>query len=53
LKEWAESPQYKEILAGRYPIKEDDVGLRDCPHCGAKVSPSFFFCPDCGKNARM
>lgn len=53
LKEWAESPQYKEILAGRYPTKEDDVGLRDCPHCGAKVSPSFFFCPDCGKNARM
>jgi len=53
LRDWAESKQYKEILAGRYPTKDEHVGLRDCPHCGAKISPSFFFCPDCGKNARM
>lgn len=53
IKDWSESKQYKEIMEGRYPTKDDDLGLRDCPHCGAKVSPSFFFCPDCGKNARM
>lgn len=53
LKEWSESKQYKEIMEGRYPTKDEDVLLRDCPHCGAKVSPTFFFCPDCGKNARM
>lgn len=53
LKDWSESPQYKEIIAGRYPTKDDDLGLRDCPHCGARISPTFFFCPDCGKNARM
>jgi hypothetical protein len=27
--------------------------LRICPHCSAKISPSFFFCPDCGKNSRI
>jgi hypothetical protein len=53
LKDWSDSKQYKEIIAGRYPTKDEDLGLRDCPHCGAKVSPTFFFCPDCGKNARM
>ncbi len=53
LKDWAESKQYMEIMAGRYPTKDDSIGLRDCPHCGAKISPTFFFCPDCGKNARM
>lgn len=50
---WSESKQYKEILAGRYPTEEPGTALRTCPHCGAKVSPSFFFCPDCGKNARI
>src|SRR5215470_8058551 len=53
IKQWSESKQFKEILAGRYPTEEPGLGLRDCPHCGAKVSPSFFFCPDCGKNARV
>ncbi|HEY9870675.1 MAG TPA: M48 family metalloprotease, partial [Candidatus Obscuribacterales bacterium] len=53
LKTWSESRQYKEILAGRYPTKDIGVEIRACPHCGAKVSPSFFFCPDCGKNARV
>lgn len=53
IKDWSESKQYKEIMDGRYPVKDEDLGLRDCPHCGAKVSPTFFFCPDCGKNARM
>jgi Zn-dependent protease with chaperone function len=53
LKTWSESRQYKEILAGRYPTKDTGVEIRACPHCGAKVSPSFFFCPDCGKNARV
>jgi Zn-dependent protease with chaperone function len=50
---WSESKQYKEILAGRYPTEEIGVSLRSCPHCGAKISPSFFFCPDCGKNSRI
>ncbi len=50
---WAESKQYKEILAGRYPTEDAGVVLRACPHCGSKISPSFFFCPDCGKNARV
>ena len=50
---WSESKQYKEILAGRYPTEEPGMTLRTCPHCGAKISPSFFFCPDCGKNARV
>lgn len=53
IKSWAESKQYKEIIAGRYPTQEPGLGVRDCPHCGAKVSPSFFFCPDCGKSARV
>ena len=52
-KAWSESKQYKEILAGRYPTEEPGMILRSCPHCGAKMSPSFFFCPDCGKNARV
>jgi Zn-dependent protease with chaperone function len=51
--DWAESKQYKEILAGRYPTQESAVNVRACPHCGSKISPSFFFCPDCGKNARV
>jgi Zn-dependent protease with chaperone function len=53
VKAWSESKQYKEIIAGRYPTGDVGVDLRACPHCGSKVSPSFFFCPDCGKNARM
>lgn len=53
LMNWSGSKQYKEILAGRYPTEEPGLGLRDCPHCNAKISPSFFFCPDCGKNARI
>lgn len=53
LKDWSETKQYTEILDGKYPTKEENVGLRDCPHCAAKISPTFFFCPDCGKNARM
>ncbi len=53
LKVWSEGKQFKEILAGRYPTQEQEVGLRTCPHCQSKISPSFFFCPDCGKNARV
>lgn len=53
VKAWAEGKAYKEIMEGRYPTKDEDIGLRECPHCGAKVSPSFFFCPDCGKSARV
>ncbi|MFN8658531.1 MAG: M48 family metalloprotease [Candidatus Obscuribacterales bacterium] len=53
IKDWSESKQYQEIMAGRYPTEEQNLNLRTCPHCGAKVSPNFFFCPDCGKNARM
>jgi len=53
IKAWSESKQYKEIMSGRYPTEEPSVGLRVCPHCGSKISPSFFFCPDCGKHARI
>lgn len=53
VKAWSESKAYKEIMEGRYPTTDEDIGLRDCPHCGSKVSPSFFFCPDCGKSARV
>jgi Zn-dependent protease with chaperone function len=53
LKAWSESKQYKEIVAGRYPTEDSGFDIRNCPHCGTKVSPSFFFCPDCGKNARI
>lgn len=55
IKQWSEGGQYREILAGRYPTEErsEDHGLRECQHCGAKISPSFFFCPDCGKSARV
>ncbi len=55
IKMWSEGGQYKEIMAGRYPTEDraDGHGLRDCQHCGAKISPSFFFCPDCGKSARV
>jgi Zn-dependent protease with chaperone function len=50
---WSNSKQYAEIMAGRYPTQDTDSNLRICPHCGSKVSPSFFFCPDCGKNVRI
>lgn len=55
IKTWSEGGQYKEILQGRYPTedKSAESGLRECQHCGAKLSPSFFFCPDCGKSARV
>ncbi|MDR3614442.1 MAG: M48 family metallopeptidase [Candidatus Obscuribacterales bacterium] len=53
IKAWSESKQYKEIIAGRYPTGEPGIELRSCPHCSSKISPSFFFCPDCGKNARI
>jgi Zn-dependent protease with chaperone function len=53
IKDWAESKQYKEILAGRYPTDDSGPLVRNCPHCGTKISPSFFFCPDCGKNTRV
>lgn len=53
IKHWAESKAFKEILEGRYPTTEQDVALRNCPHCGVQVAPSFFFCPDCGKNTRI
>lgn len=54
IKQWSEGGQYKEILAGRYPTEDRaGDGLRECQHCGAKISPSFFFCPDCGKSARV
>jgi len=53
IKNWSEGKQYKEIMAGRYPTEDPGLGLRDCPHCASKISPSFFFCPDCGKNARI
>ncbi len=53
VKAWSESNQFKEIMAGRYPTMDQDVGVRVCPHCEAKVSPSFFFCPDCGKSTRV
>lgn len=53
IKAWSESKQYKEIMSGRYPTEDPELSLRTCPHCGAKISPSFFFCPDCGKNARI
>jgi len=55
IKQWSEGGQYREILNGRYPTqdKAEADGLRECQHCGAKISPSFFFCPDCGKSARV
>ncbi len=50
---WAKSRQYKEIMDGHYPTEEYCFILRACPHCNSKISPSFFFCPDCGKNTRI
>ncbi len=50
---WSKTRQYKEIMEGRYPTEEYCSIARTCPHCGAKTSPSFFFCPDCGKNTRV
>lgn len=52
-KAWFESKTFAEIMEGRYPTTDEDIGLRDCPHCGCNISPSFFFCPDCGKSARV
>lgn len=48
IKQWSEGGQYREILSGRYPTEDraGGNGLRECQHCGAKISPSFFFCPD-------
>lgn len=42
IKLWSETKQYKEIMAGRYPTEEPGDGLRRCPHCDSKISPSFF-----------
>ena len=53
IKAWSETRQFKEIMAGRYPTRDAAPELRSCPHCSAKIAPSFFFCPDCGKNARV
>lgn len=53
IKAWSETKAFKEILAGRYPTNEQEVNLRTCPHCSTKIAPSFFFCPDCGKNVRI
>lgn len=53
IKQWSESKAFKEIMAGRYPTKEQEVSTRACPHCGVQIAPSFFFCPDCGKNTRI
>ncbi len=50
---WSKTRQYKEIMAGHYPTQDSSFELKSCPHCSAKISPSFFFCPDCGKNARV
>lgn len=53
IKNWSEGKQYQEILAGRYPTTDQDIGLRECPHCETPVSPSFFFCPECGGSIRV
>jgi len=53
IKAWSEGKQFKEIMEGRYPTRDEDIGMRECPHCNAKISPSFFFCPDCGRSARV
>ena len=53
IKNWSEGKQYQEILEGRYPTTDQEVGLRECPHCETPVSPSFFFCPDCGGSIRV
>ena len=53
IKNWSEGKQYKEILEGRYPTTDQEIGLRECPHCETPVSPSFFFCPDCGGSIRV
>lgn len=53
IKAWSETKAFKEIMAGRYPTTDQEVNLRVCPHCTSKIAPSFFFCPDCGKNVRI
>ncbi|OPZ83354.1 MAG: heat shock protein HtpX [bacterium ADurb.Bin425] len=53
IKQWHDSKAYTEIMAGRFPTKDQEVTTRNCPHCGVEVAPSFFFCPDCGKNTRV
>ena len=50
---WSKTRQYKEIMAGHYPTEDICLLLKSCPYCEAKISPSFFFCPDCGKNTRV
>ena len=50
---WSKTRQYNEIMAGRYQTEDICFLLKSCPHCNAKISPSFFFCPDCGKNTRI
>lgn len=50
---WSKTRQFNEIMAGNYPTEDICFTLKTCPYCGAKISPSFFFCPDCGKNTRV
>jgi Zn-dependent protease with chaperone function len=50
---WSKTRQYNEIMAGRYQTEDICFLLKSCPHCQAKISLSFFFCPDCGKNTRI
>ncbi|HMP54247.1 MAG TPA: M48 family metallopeptidase, partial [Candidatus Melainabacteria bacterium] len=37
IKNWSEGKQYKEILEGRYPTTDQEIGLRECPHCETPV----------------
>jgi Zn-dependent protease with chaperone function len=59
IRDWGESTQYKEILAGRYlTVAEAKKGQRSgtgnsapsakCGACGAETPSIFAFCPKCG-----
>lgn len=52
LKEYAGSPQYQQILGGKYerdPLGLHEGGVRVKCACGAKVNGKLSFCPECGR----
>jgi Zn-dependent protease with chaperone function len=52
VREFAESSQYRQIVAGDYQrdvLGVHEAGMRVKCACGAKVNAKLSFCPECGK----
>lgn len=52
LDEWIGSPEYDEILAGKYPKMVPLSVGQPCPTCSTEVEKGVKFCPKCGTPLR-